>query len=335
MMTIEAEGLRKTYRSYQKEEGLWGSIRGLVRRRYKETVAVDDVTFTVREGEFIGFLGPNGAGKTTTLKLLSGLLYPTAGRAQVLGYVPWERQNAFKQQFALVLGQKNQLSWDLPALESFLLSREIYLIPNDTFRARLKELAAVLDVEDKLKVQVRRLSLGERMKMELINSLLHGPRVLFLDEPTIGLDVVSQKRIRDFLRRYNRENGTTIVLTSHYMADIEALCERVIIINSGAKIYDGTLSGIVRQFSTEKVVAARFRLPIVSAGFRGPGQIVAHDGERLSLRVPRERLMESLTALGALGEIEDLDVTEVELEEAIRELFQGNSRPEGTEVARA
>src|SRR5271163_1435021 len=234
---IHVQKLTKVYRTYQKEAGFWGALRGLVHRRYKETAAAKEVTFSVNEGELVGFLGPNGAGKTTVLKMLSGLLYPTSGEATVLGFRPWQRQNDFKRQFALILGQKNQLWWDLPASESLELNRVIYGIEPAAAQKTIDELTELLDVRDKLDVMVRELSRGERMKMELIAALLHRPRVLFLDEPTIGLDVVSQKNVRQFLREYNRKHRVTILLTSHYMADIKELCERVVVIHRGSKIY--------------------------------------------------------------------------------------------------
>src|SRR5271156_5812755 len=230
---IEVRALTKIYRTYQKEAGFWGALRGLAHRRYKETAAAKEVSFSVNEGELVGFLGPNGAGKTTVLKMLSGLLYPTSGTATVLGFTPWNRQNEFKRQFALILGQKNQLWWDLPASESLELNRVVYGISREAAQRTIDELTALLDVRDKLDVMVRELSLGERMKMELIAALLHRPRVLFLGDPTIGLDVVSQKKVREFPRDYTTRNRITPLLTSHYMQDIEELCERVIIIDHG------------------------------------------------------------------------------------------------------
>src|SRR5437764_633579 len=233
MSAIEARDLTKIYRTYRKEGGLWGAVKGLVRRRYDETRAADAVTFQIEEGELVGFLGPNGAGKTTVLKMLSGLLNPTAGSARVLGFVPWERRDEMKRQFALLMGQKNALWWDLPAHESLELNRAIYGIDRAAFKKIVGGLSELLGVTDKLDVMVRELSLGERMKMELIAALLHAPRVLFLDEPTIGLDVVSQKKVREFLRHHNATRKTTILLTSHYMTDIQELCQRVIIIDRG------------------------------------------------------------------------------------------------------
>src|SRR5207244_679087 len=258
MPMIETSGLTKVYRTYRKERGLWGSIKGLVKRRYDETRAADHVSFSIEEGEFVGFLGPNGAGKTTVLKMLSGLLNPTGGSARVLGAVPWERRDEMKRQFALLLGQKNALWWDLPARESLELNRAIYGIDRSAFQKIVGGLSELLDVTDKLDVMVRELSLGERMKMELIAALLHAPRVLFLDEPTIGLDVVSQKKVREFLRHYNSENRIVTMLTSHYMQDIQELCHRVIIIDRGRIFFDGPLSAIVDRFSTHKILGFVF-----------------------------------------------------------------------------
>src|SRR6185369_11292233 len=251
---IEVSHLTRVFRTYKKQPGFWGGVRGLFHREFEETRAADDVSFSIAEGEFVGFLGPNGAGKTTTLKMLSGLIYPTSGTARVAGYDPTKRENAYRRLFALVMGQKNQLWWDLPAIESFNLLRAIYGLPADQFKASLDELVTLLDIEKKLNVMVRELSLGERMKMELIAALLHRPRVLFLDEPTIGLDVVSQKNVRHFLREYNRKHRVTILLTSHYMADIKELCERVIVIHKGTKIYDGALSRLESSSGSRKKI---------------------------------------------------------------------------------
>jgi len=233
MPTIEVKGLTKVYRVYRKREGLLASLAGLFHREYHEVRAVDGVSFTIEEGEMVAFLGPNGAGKTTTLKLLSGLIFPTSGDARVLGYVPWKRENAYRRRFSLVMGQKNQLWWDLPAQESFRLHKEIYRIDSQAFQRRLDELTELLEVRHLVGQPVRELSLGERMRMELIAALLHSPQVLLLDEPTIGLDVVSQRKVQNFLKYYQAERKITVLLTSHYMKDVEALCERAIIINHG------------------------------------------------------------------------------------------------------
>src|SRR5215471_1606866 len=254
MPVIEVNGLTKAFRTYKKQPGFAGAVKGLFHRQYEQTVAVNDVHFQIEPGELVGFLGPNGAGKTTTLKMLAGLLYPTGGSANVLGYTPWERADGYRRQFALVLGQKNQLWWDLPARESLESNAKIYGIPDDVLERTVDEMTELLAVRDKLNVAVRELSLGERMKMELIASLLHEPKVLFLDEPTIGVDVVSQKTVREFLREHNTKHHTTILLTSHYMADIQELCARVIIIDHGTIFFDGQLSKVVDRFAVSKPV---------------------------------------------------------------------------------
>src|SRR3974390_3129473 len=254
---IEVSGLTKAFRTYKKQPGFSGALKGLFRRTYEQTLAVKDVSFRIEPGELVGFLGPNGAGKTTTLKMLAGLLYPTGGSAQVLGYVPWKRDDGYRRQFALLLGQKNQLWWDLPARESLELKAQIYATPAEVMDRRVAAMSDLLGVRDKLNVSVRELSLGEHMKMELIASLLHEPKVLFLDEPTIGLDVVSQKIVRQFLRDHNAPQKTTILLTSHYMADIQELCERVIIIDHGTIFFDGRLNDVVDRFADSKLVTIR------------------------------------------------------------------------------
>src|SRR2546421_8224812 len=254
MSVIEIEHLSKSYRVYQKQEGLLAAVGGLFRREYREVQAVRDVSLRVEQGEFVPFLGPNGAGKTTTLKLLSGVIYPTRGTARVLGYLPWERAVAYRRRFALVMGQKNQLWWDLPAMESFRLHQQIYRIEPAQFERTLGELTELLEIGKLLRQPVRELSLGERMKMELTAALLHSPEVLFLDEPTIGLDVVAQHRIQQFLRNYQQSRKITVLLTSHYMKDVAALCRRVVIIAPGQIKYDGSFTGIVDQFSSQKLI---------------------------------------------------------------------------------
>src|SRR5438045_1878946 len=274
MPAIEASNLTKVYRTYRKERGLWGSIKGLVRRKHEEIRAADDVSFTIEEGELVGFLGPNGAGKTTVLKMLSGLLNPTSGDARVLGFVPWERRNEMKRQFSLLMGQKNALWWDLPAQESLELNRAIYGIGRERFKKVVGGLSELLDVQDKMNVMVRELSLGERMKMELISALIHEPRVLCLDEPTIGLDVVSQKRVREFLRLYSSEARIVTMLTSHYMQDIEELCDRVIIIDHGKIFFDGPLDSIIDRFSGYKIISLTLQ-NVGKRDFSAFGEVVA------------------------------------------------------------
>jgi len=287
---ISVSHLRKEYRSLKKETGLRGAIKSLFKREYLTHVAVDDISFELAKGELVGFLGANGAGKTTTLKILSGLLYPTSGQVRVLGYIPFERKNAFRRQFSIVLGQKNQLLWDLPAEDSFLLLKEIYEIPNKDYERQLHRLASLLDVKDKLRIQLRRLSLGERMKMELIGALLHSPKVIFLDEPTIGLDVIAQKSIREFIKCYNAEEQTTIILTSHYMQDIETLCQRVIIIDSGRIFFDGNLDTIIGRFSSEKLLSLEFAAPVERSTLEQFGTVETYSPLFAKLRVPRQNI---------------------------------------------
>src|SRR5690349_8773791 len=283
MAIIEAKGLTKIYRVSQKKEGVLGALRGLYHREYKEVRAVDDVSFTIEQGEMVAFLGPNGAGKTTTLKLLSGLIYPTDGEATVLGFVPWKREIAYRRRFALVMGQKNQLWWDLPAQESFGLHKEIYRIDPRDFERRLDELTGLLEVKKLVGQPVRELSLGERMRMELIAALLHRPDLLLLDEPTIGLDVVSQRKVQEFLKYYQAEQKLTVLLTSHYMKDVQALCRRAIIINEGEIKHDGALAEIVDRFSKFKVIELQF------AG-EGPIEGLERFGEAFDVRFPRAKL---------------------------------------------
>jgi len=323
MPVIEVTGLTKNFRTYKKQPGFSGAIKGLFRRTYEQTVAVNQISFNIEPGELVGFLGPNGAGKTTTLKMLAGLLYPTSGAAQVLGYVPWERDDGYRRQFALVLGQKNQLWWDLPARESLELNAKIYGIPVDRFERTVAEMGELLKVRDKLNVSVRELSLGERMKMELIASLLHQPKILFLDEPTIGLDVVSQKIVRQFLRAYNQTHRTTILLTSHYMADIQELCRRVIIIDHGKIFFDGLLSEIVDRFADFKLVT----IHCDGADGRPDGNLAKY-GEvvetlpgSIKLKIKRDRVIPACKALLDELPVRDIDIEEVPIEDVIRQIF--------------
>ncbi|MDQ6861516.1 MAG: ABC transporter ATP-binding protein [Verrucomicrobiota bacterium] len=320
MSVIETRGLTKTYRTYRKESGLAGAIKGLVRRKYDETRAADNVSFTIEEGELVGFLGPNGAGKTTVLKMLSGLLNPSSGEARVLGFVPWERRNELKRQFALLMGQKNALWWDLPAQESLELNRAIYGIDRDRFKKVVGGLSELLDVGDKMNVMVRELSLGERMKMELISALIHEPRVLFLDEPTIGLDVVSQKRVREFLRVYNREHKIVTMLTSHYMQDIQELCQRVIVIDHGKIFFDGPLDDIIDRFSSAKLISLTFEEG-AACDFSRFGEVVEQKPMSVQLKVPRGQVTEIARQLLENCRITDINVQELPVEDVIRQLF--------------
>ena len=323
MAVIEVNGLTKAFRTYKKQPGFSGAIKGLFRRTYEQTLAVNQIHFSIEPGELVGFLGPNGAGKTTTLKMLSGLLYPTGGTAKVLGYVPWERQDGYRRQFALLLGQKNQLWWDLPARESLELNAKIYGIPDPAFERTVAEMTELLAVRDKLNVAVRELSLGERMKLELIASLLHRPKVLFLDEPTIGLDVVSQKTVREFLRDYNARQKTTILLTSHYMADIQALCERVIIIDRGAISFDGRLSDVVDRFADFKLITIHWEAEAAfpAQALEKYGEPVEQNAGSLTLKVKRDRVIPVCKALLDELPVSDIDIQEVPIEDVIRRVF--------------
>ena len=333
MSAIEARDLTKIYRTYRKEGGLRGSIKGLVRRRYDETRAADRVSFQIDEGELVGFLGPNGAGKTTVLKMLSGLLNPTAGDARVLGFVPWERRNEMKRQFSLLMGQKNALWWDLPAQESLELNRAIYGIDRDRFKKVVDGLAELLEVEDKMNVMVRELSLGERLKMELISALIHEPRVLFLDEPTIGLDVVSQKRVREFLRVYNEQHRIVTLLTSHYMQDIEELCHRVLVIDHGKIFFDGPLAQIIDRFSGHKIISLTFEKQ-ATRDLSAFGEIIEQTPVSVQLKVPRAKVTDTCRQLLEACHVSDINVQEVPVEEVIRQLFgdrrSGASAPKST-----
>ena len=301
----------------------------MIHREFEETAAARDVSFDIEEGEFVGFLGPNGAGKTTTLKMLSGLIYPTSGTARVAGYNPTKRENAYRRIFALVLGQKNQLWWDLPAIESFNLIRAIYGLAPEQFKTTLDELVSLLDVERKLNVMVRELSLGERMKMELIAALLHRPRVLFLDEPTIGLDVVSQRAVRQFLRDYNRRHRVTILLTSHYMADIQELCERVIVIHKGTKIYDGALARLENAGGAKKKIITF--VPALAEGSQAVafpdtwqsqhGTTTRAPDGKFTLRVSGEKVVAVSQEVLSTGPVADITIEDVPLEDVIAELF--------------
>jgi ABC-2 type transport system ATP-binding protein len=322
MAIIEAHDLTKTYRVFQKNDGVLGALRGLFRRSYKSVKAVDGISFRIEPGELVAFLGPNGAGKTTTLKMLSGLIYPTSGEARVLGYVPWQREDAFRRRFALVMGQKNQLWWDLPANDSFLLHKEIYGIPDEQFRATLGELTEILGVEKLTKQAVRELSLGERMKMELIAALLHQPEVLLLDEPTIGLDVVAQVAIQRCLREYHARRGVTILLTSHYMRDVEALCERVLVINHGRLVYDGGLEGLADQFESVKLVHLEFASGQVPEGIEQFGEVVRQGATTIDLKVPPARVGEILNAILDQHAVADLSVHDPPLEQVMARVFQ-------------
>jgi ABC-2 type transport system ATP-binding protein len=321
MAIIQAHNLTKTYRVYQKRAGFLGAVRGLFRREYKEVHAVEDVNFQIEPGEMVAFLGPNGAGKTTTLKMLSGLIYPTRGSARVLGFVPWERADAFRRRFSLVMGQKNQLWWDLPAADSFQLHREIYSLPAADFERTVAELTELFHVKDLVRQPVRELSLGERMKMELIAALLHQPQLLLLDEPTIGLDVVAQVTIQKCLKEYNIRRKVTMLLTSHYMRDVEALCSRVLVIAHGRLIYDGPLAGITEQFGQSKLVKLQFEGETAPDDLDRFGEVTERDGPLVSLKLDRGRVPQMLSAILDRYTVLDMSVQDPPLDQVIARLF--------------
>ncbi len=318
---IQALNLQKSFTVFKKNEGLWASVKDFFYRQSTEKIAVNSVSFEIEEGEFVGFVGPNGAGKTTTLKMLSGILTPTSGELTVLGYEPSKRSNSFKKQFSIIMGQKNQLWWDLPPLDSYELFRHMYEIPKDEFKKNLDFLADLLDARDFLEVQTRKLSLGQRMKAELIGALIHKPKLLFLDEPTIGLDVVSQSAIRDFLKKYNQETRATILLTSHYMEDIRRLCSRVIIIDHGSLLYDGGYSDLINKFVHEKTLSLRFEKEISKKDLEKFGKILQWDGISATLAIPREKAPSLLAGVMKELPVEDLTIHESSMEDVVRDIF--------------
>ncbi|MGA2533855.1 MAG: ATP-binding cassette domain-containing protein [Candidatus Aminicenantales bacterium] len=316
---IRLHDLGKIYRVNEREPGIRAALASLVRRRKSEVRAVDGITFDLAPGEIVGFLGPNGAGKTTTLKMLSGLLHPTSGELSVLSYVPWRRDKAFLRQITLVMGQRNQLVWDIPAADSFELNRAIYRIPAADYKRTLDELVALLELQPLLRKPVRNLSLGERMKCEIAAALLHRPQVVFLDEPTIGLDVTMQRRIRAFIAEYNRRTGATVLLTSHYMADVEALCRRVIVIHHGKLLFDGELADLVRRFTAHKTIVVQ--LKDCAVDLRAYGEVVSCEDGRLTLRVPKTETARVTERLLADLPVIDLTVADPPIEEVIEQVF--------------
>jgi len=326
MNPITVDHLCKYYSVHQKEPGLVGSLKSFVWRKYTDVKAVDDVSFAIGAGEIVGFLGPNGAGKTTTLKVLSGLLYPTRGSARVLGFTPSERRAAFLRQITLVMGQKQQLSWDLPAIETFLVNAAIYEIPDDQFKKTMSELTELLELAPLLKKQVRKLSLGERMKCELAAALLHRPQVLFLDEPTIGLDVTMQTKIRQFVCDYNERYRATIILTSHYMADVTALCQRVIVIDHGKLLYDGDLKALAEKIAPHKLIRVEFSQTVSEQRLEEYGEVVKVRGQRAELLVPRDATSEVAARMLAQLPIADVTIEEPPIEDVITKVFEEAAR---------
>jgi ABC-2 type transport system ATP-binding protein len=317
--SIHVAGLRKTFVVPEREAGLRAATRSLFRRKTREVNAVDGITFDIAPGEIVGFLGPNGAGKTTTLKMLSGLLYPTGGEVRVLGHVPSRRERALLRQITLVMGNRNQLQWDLPAADSFELNRAIYRIPEANFRETRDEFIELLELQDLVRKPVRNLSLGERMKVEIVGALLHRPRVLFLDEPTIGLDVTMQKRIRTFIAEYNRRDGATVLLTSHYMADVEALCRRVIVIHHGRILFDGDLSSLGGQFAAYKTIVVT--MEDTSVDLSQFGEVINRDADKVAVRVPKAETSRVTARLLAEHHVVDLTIEDPPIEDVIERVF--------------
>lgn len=320
---IVAEQLSKHYEVPVREAGLRASAKALVRRQHRTIKAVDQISFSIEPGEVVGFLGPNGAGKTTTLKMLSGLLFPTGGQVDVLGYQPYNRQRDFLKQITLVMGNRNQLAWDLPAIDSFELQRAIYEIPQEYYQKTRDEFIEILDLGELVNKPVRNLSLGERMKMEIVGSLLHQPKVLFLDEPTIGLDVTMQRRIRAFIAEYNRRYGASVMLTSHYMADVEALCKRVIVIHHGQILYDGDLSGLVGRFSAYKTI--QLTLGNGNVAVEPYGDVIQRDGVHVTLRVAKADVSQTTARILTDLSVEDLTVEDPPIEDVIETVFTQES----------
>ncbi len=316
---VHVSELTKVFKVPEREPGLRAAAKALIRRKTRDVRAVEAISFDIEPGEVVGFLGPNGAGKTTTLKMLAGLLYPTSGEARVLGHVPSRREKDYLRRMTMVMGNRNQLQWDIPALDSFELYRAIYRLRREDYVAMRDELVELLDVGDLVRKPVRNLSLGERMKVEIVGSLLHRPQVLFLDEPTIGLDVTMQKRIRTFVAEYNKRHGATVLLTSHYMADVEALCKRVIVIHHGRILFDGALASLANEFAAYKTIGVL--LENGDAELDGYGEVISRDGDRAVLRVPKAETSRVAARLLSEHEVLDLTIEEPPIEDVIELVF--------------
>lgn len=332
MKIIKVDGLTRDFEYYEKAQGLRGSAKNLFRREKKIKHAVKSISFDITRGEIVGFLGPNGAGKTTTLKMLSGILHPTSGSATVDGHIPWEREDEYKRMFSFVSGQKTQLWNDLPAIDTFNLNKCIYEIPDDEYKSTLGELCEMLDIKDLVNIQVRRLSLGEKMKMQFAASLLHKPKVLFLDEPTIGLDIMTQQRLRSFIKDYVKNQGVTVILTSHYMKDIEDLCEKTIIISEGSVVYDGYLQDIQSKFHMNKFMNMTFKSCVTHEELSRYGVVVEHDEFKAKLKLEMDSYAEKVAAILNKLPIQDFTIEEPSIEQGIMKLFNNEqlSVDEGT-----
>ncbi|MCC7291287.1 MAG: ATP-binding cassette domain-containing protein [Phycisphaerales bacterium] len=325
MPQIEVRGLSKVFKVPQREGGFGAALRSLVRRTHREVRAVDQIDASIDAGEIVGFLGPNGAGKTTTLKMLAGLLHPTSGNATVMGFTPWKREHDFLRRISMVMGQRSQLAWDLPPADSFLVHLAVYQVDKAQGRATLDVLVELLEIGDVLKKPVRTLSLGERMKCELCTSLLHKPSVLFLDEPTLGLDITMQARIRAFIAEYNRAHGATIILTSHYMADVTALCRRIIVIDKGRLLFDGRLADLSKRLAPFKVIAVDLNQDIDGYDFARVGSVLAREGRKITLRVAKADAAAATTRLLADLPVLDLTIEDPPIEDVIKRVFAGET----------
>ncbi len=335
---VSVRGLEKTYKVHERQTGVGATVRSFFNRKFKDVPAVGGIDFEIARGEVVGFLGPNGAGKTTTLKMLSGLLYPTGGNATVLDYTPWKRDYAFLRRIALLMGNRTQLVWDIPAADSFLVLKQIYGVSDADFKARIDGLVELLELQPLIHKPVRQLSLGERMKVEFAAGLLHGPEVVFLDEPTLGLDVSMQARIRTFVSELNKRSGATILLTSHYMDDIVALCKRVIVIHHGKLLYDGALADLAERMAPYKVVGATLRDAAAHADLSPYGEVISNDGAgRVKLRVPRaEAPVRTARLVADLGDaLADLSLEDPPIEDVIDRVFSGEELGAAAEPAGA
>ncbi|PJA39408.1 ABC transporter [candidate division WWE3 bacterium CG_4_9_14_3_um_filter_39_7] len=319
MITIQ--NISKTFEVHKREPGIVNSFKALFNRTYTQVEAVKNVSFSIDEGEIVGFIGPNGAGKTTTLKMLSGLLYPTSGTISVAGHTPYDRDVDFLKMISLVMGQKNQLLWDLPAVDTFKLQKEVYEVSDGQYEANLDVLVDMLDARDFIQQQVRKLSLGQRMKCELIAALIYNPKIVFLDEPTIGLDVVAQKRLRQFIKDYNKQYNATIILTSHYMGDVQELCKRVIVIDKGVVGYDGALDDLVKTYASDKTITLTFAHEMQKADLESFGSILTYDPLRTTFSIPRSEMKRVASEMLSKLPVDDVDIAEMPIEDVIREVF--------------
>ncbi|MGE6575992.1 ABC transporter ATP-binding protein [Paenibacillus xylanexedens] len=323
MNIIYAENLRKTYKVHHKEHGIKGSLKAIFKRQYEEKHAVNGINLEIKEGALMGFIGPNGAGKTTTLKMMSGILVPTGGDLKVLEFSPWKREVNFRRKISIVMGNRSQLLWDLPAMETFELFKEMYAVPINQYSADIKYLAELLDVEHLLKIQVRRLSLGERMKMELIAALIHRPSILFLDEPTIGLDLFAQRNIRDLLKKYNYEFGTTILLTSHYLEDIKQICDSLVVIDKGQIIYDGQTDKIIYSLGLHKFIKVTLTEPLDVLSFRElQDYITTYNEFEITFKIPKNKTNEIISHILQSFHIEDLIIEDPAIEDVIENVYK-------------